>query len=773
MSICRNDGQHSPITPTFTFWPHYDEEEDNEEKRTVFFSYRAQSTTTTPTRTTDGNAKKTASYKSYQSKVVHKGGRGLVGLTTPAISTASTLTSSHKRPTDRPSALVSPLTSLERSRGNNVRVSHLRLNPATVGAPRSLLKKPPSPLPPPPSPQLTPRQKLHQYPQPYAHTTQNAMACSALYLQPTSTTSNKKSYTSSIHVHVSPVASPITLDLREPSYEPNATSTSTSIAIPQSSEPYDSYPRRTHHLFSSSHCPFNFRYKELQDMEGVMFPPSPTQSTALPVEEGAFTDTEVPLPSPRITLESLDERHVEFVTGTKECAVWKNTFDILANEVTMSKPREEVFTFMLSGGNATRQSKGMTNGTASLSRLRVVSLREGRACEIVRPFSSFSSLVPLESLQKATLSLYDSTSWRAVDRTPRILLHESVVRHTPSSHLLIELVAGNSRDLHVPSPGPQLFMPPDRITTPTSPYIPDDTVYFEALGNHSNAFRPEWSTPLETETEPGAFSPLASETKLTPKETIERINKLRSIIRVDERFYPLQVDKCIQVEQPARRTLASWQTSKECQADQLPSDLWDTATVSDTSTQSFNGHSVATANIVEDYGDCEPLLSCRSRPRPQENVPLPLLTAWREQRLRKPSTKSVRRRRRTKVPALRMEDVGEELTSGAPFITSRPGRSMSVEEGRCPPPSEQGSPFSINESSPPISTLRWEECINRVYARRRHHSTSSNAHVRSSRPKRTSRKLCTTDRKKQQDLRCSLMRQTFASAQRCKASHPS
>lgn len=773
MSICRNDGQHSPINPTFTFWPHYDEE-DNEEKRTVFFSYRAQSTTTTPTRTTEGDEMKLSSYNSYQSKVVNKGGRRFAGLITPGISTTSTITSSRKRPTDRPSALVSPLTSLERSRGNNVRVSHLRLNPATVGAPRSLLKKPPPPLPPPPSPQPSPRQKSRHYPQPYTHTSaKSAMACSASYLQPPSSTSGKKSYTSSIHVHVSPVASPITLDFREPTCELNATSTSTSNTILQSSEPQDLYPRRTHHLFASSHCPFNFRYKELQCIKDVISPSPPTRSTKLPIE-AAFADTEVPLPSPRITHESYDGRDVKVITRTEECAMWKKTCDMLANEVTTSKPREEVFPFMLGGGNVIHQPKEMTNGTASSSRLRVVSLREGRACEIVRPFSSFSSIAPLESQQRATLSFYDPTSWRAVDRTPRILLHESVVRHTPLSHLRIETVVGSIQDLLIPSPGPQFDMPPDRMTTPASPYLADDNIYFETPGNHSNAFLPEWSTTMETETESRTISSLERETKLTPQETIERINKLRNIIRIDERFYPLQMDKCIQVEQPERRTLASWQTSKECQVDQLPSDLWDTATISDTSTQSCNEHGVVTNNIVEDYGDCEPLPSCRSRLHPQENAPFPPLTVWKEQRLRKPSTKSIRRRRRTKVPALKMEDeVGVELTSGAPFMTSRAARSMSVEGGRCPPPSEQGSSFSVNESSPPISTLRWEECINQVYARRRHRSASGNTHVRSSRPKRTSRKSCTTDRKKQHDLRCSLMRQTFASAQRCKANHPS
>ncbi|KAL5103920.1 hypothetical protein TcWFU_005667 [Taenia crassiceps] len=741
------------------------------------FSYRAQSaatTTTTPTRTPEGSGTKTTSYKDNQSKVVKRSGRGIINLATTGTSTSSTLASPYKRTMDRPSALVSPLTLLERSRSNNVRVSHLRLNPATVGAPRSLLKKPPPPLPSPPSPRPTSRQAFHYYLQPYAYpSSRNAMAYSDFYLRPPSGTSNKKSYTSSIHVHISPVASPITLDLRSPTCEQSAASASTSNAIPQSSEPHDPHLWRTHHPFASSHCPFNFMYEELQCTKGTMFPSTPTQSTKLSFEEAAFTDTEVPLPSPRITFEPLDERHSEDITSTKECVMWNNTCDVLANEVTMSNPHEEVFRLRLGGDNVIQQSKEMTNSTASSCRLGVVTLREGHVCEIVHPFSSLSSLAPLESLQKAALSLCDSTSQTAVDLTPRILIHKSVVRRTLPSHLRVETVIGNSQDLSVLTPG-QPVMPPDRMTTPASPYLADDTIYFEALGNHSNAFRPEWSTTLETETEPGAISPLTSETKLTPQETIERINKLRSIIRVDESFYPLQLDKCVQVEQPAIRTLASWQTSKECQVDQLPSDLWDTVTISDTSTQSFNEHDVVPKNVVEDYGDCEPLPSCRSRPRPKENIPFSPLMAWQEQKLRRPSTKSVHRRRRTKVPALKMgNEVTAELTSGAPFLTPGVGRSMSVEEGRCPPPSEQGSSFSVNESSPPLSTLRWEDCINRVYARRRHRSASINAHVRSSRPKRTSRKPCIGDRKKQQDLKCSLMRQTFASAQRSKASHPS
>nr|CDS20530.1 hypothetical protein EgrG_001121000 [Echinococcus granulosus] len=776
MDMCHNDGHHSPVSPTFSFWPPYKEEEDNEEKRTVFVSYHAQSAATTPARIAEGNGMKISYHNSSQPKAVDKGGRGFAGLAAPGTPTTSMLTSSHKRPTDRPSALVSPLASLERSRSSNVRVSHLRMNPATVGAPRALLKKPPPPLPPPPSPQPIPRQKSHS--QPHAHNSaKNAMACSDLYLQSPSGTSNKKSYTSSIHVHVNPVAPPITLDLREPTYQPNTASNSTSNALPQCSELQDSHPKRTHHLFTFSRCPLDLRYRELRCMEGVVFQSTPAKSTKLSVEKEAFTDTEVPLPSPRITLESCDKRREEVISRTKECTMWNTRDDVLTNDVTILKPHEEVFPFMRGTGNIIQHSKEMTNDTPSLSRLRVVSLREGRVCEIVRPFSPFHALISLENSQKASLRFHEPTNSRAVDSTPCIRLHESVVRHASLGQILSEPLADKSRNFPAPSPEPKFDIPPDRITTPQSPYLTENTVYFEALGSHSTAFCPEGSPLLNTKAEGVAVSPLKRDTTPTPKETMERINKLRSILRVDKKFYPLQVDKCVQVEQPARRTLDSWQISKECQVNQLPSDLWDTATISDTSTHSFNEHDDVVTNIVEDYGDCEPLPSFRGRPQPQENASFPLLMMRQEHRLRKPSSKFVRRRRRTKIPTVKMEDERDaEITSGAPFVASRAIRSMSVDERRCLPSAEQGSTFSANEFSPPVSATtsatRWEECINRVYARRRYHSVSNNTHIQSSRPKQTSRKSCTNDRKRLQDLRCSLMRQTFASAQRCKASQP-
>ncbi|VDM33797.1 unnamed protein product [Hydatigera taeniaeformis] len=747
MSICRNDGHHSPINPTFTFWPHYGDEE-NQEKRTVFFSYRARSTTATPARNVEGNKIKISPLNSNQLKIVSKGSKNLAEVLTPGISTTPTLTSSYRRPKDRPSALVSPLSSFERSRGNNVRVSHLRLNPATVGAPRALLKKtpPPPPLPPPPSPQPSPRQKLHLCLQPCELTSnKNATATTASHLQLPSSQNSKKSYTSSIHVRVSPIASPITLDLREP----NTTSASTSNAIPQSP---NSHPTIVRHQFASSHCPFNFRYKGMQYAEGV----------TLPDEKTAFTDTEAPLPSPRIIQQSFDERHGGVMPRTKECAVWKNTCDLLSNEATISQSRESVFPFPLGDCNDLKESKEIDNETANSNRLRIVSLRVGRACEIVRPFSSFHSLTSLEGLQKATFDYFTSTKMRAIDSTPRILFHDSVS----------EPMVYNSYKPPDPSSERHFDMPPDRVTTPGSPYLPDDNVCFQTLGNYSNAFLGEsWTLP-ETAKQKVAVPPPMREVKLTPQETIERINKLRSILRIDEKFYPLQVDKCVQVEQRARNALTSCQASKECQVDQMSTDFWDTATISDT--QSFNEHSAMNTNIVEDHGDCVPQPSFRNHPHPQENASYPLRMGREEPRVQNSSPKSVRRRCHTKLSNLKREDEEDtELISGAPFMTSRTVRSMSVGESQRLPPSEQGSFFAVNGSSSPISTKRWEECLNQVNARRRHHSASSNIHLRSSRPKRTSRKPCTTDRKKQQDLRCSLMRQTFASAQRCKASRPS
>ena len=110
-------------------------------------------------------------------------------------------------------------------------------------------------------------------------------------------------------------------------------------------------------------------------------------------------------------------------------------------------------------------------------------------------------------------------------------------------------------------------------------------------------------------------------------------------------------------------------------------------------------------------------------------------------------------------------------------MVSRLSRSNSLDDNRYPP-SESGSPAYANDSfSPRIKTTptgRWEDCINRVYARRRHHSITASGNGRErSRQKKISRNSCNNDRTKRQDLRPSLLRQTFASTQRYKPSQRS
>ena len=717
MDLFRGDLEQVTVGPAFTFWPSYDDEaEKTGEKGTVLMSYHSQRSTTpstkptankTPllerkepsasTRQSEGSSKsvKIRSFSHKEAKLANTD----VRVSAPEISATPTLLqlpSPHKRPTERPSALVSSSSLADSSRSSKtVRVSHLRLNPSTVGAPKALLRSSKSN-----SKEPIPQNLL---------LTQKGGA---------------KSYTSSIRVEVTPISA-ITVDLREQK-------------MPYSVSSEDSKLQEV-----SS--------KEVRFKEDTTFSPTLTESSYSSVED--VGNTNLQLPSPRLEFE---EAFSELPTKDKDAAFW-NIGDGSANHA--KTPRSN--NCMQGGDNAILN--------------HAVSLQIGTACEITRSISPSYSPVPcvapIPNFQRGDMmSPHKLINCRAIDTSPCILRQDSVTRQIPIG---LDVCEAPYQEPNYP---PFSDRPPERAVNPDSPYMPGVISYIEVPVKHSRGISEEEILP-RPEAKILIVSPVESDENLSAHETMQRINKLRSILRADEKIYPLQMDKCVQAEQSPRAVQATFQATKECQAGQPSSDLWDTATVSDSS--SSDSVIVGPNNFVEDHGDCEKLALLLSNLNPTTDAPIQRYTIEQGlERLRKLPPKSSRSRRRLKAPITKVnEDISTDLMAGAPFMVSRLGRSTSVDDSRNPP-SEQASPQCINDSSPrvnPSSAARWEDCINRVYARRRHHSASASGSGRE-RPRQkkiSSRNSCNNDRSKRQDVRPSLLRQTFASAQRCKPSQRS
>nr|CDS25212.1 hypothetical protein EgrG_002067100 [Echinococcus granulosus] len=100
----------------------------------------------------------------------------------------------------------------------------------------------------------------------------------------------------------------------------------------------------------------------------------------------------------------------------------------------------------------------------------------GHACEFGLLLASFRSLAALQSPQRANVRSHEKRSSRTVDSTQRILLHDSVVVHTPPTQTMSKVVPDRMYTLLSSSPEQEFEMTPFRTATTTSPFLPDNTV---------------------------------------------------------------------------------------------------------------------------------------------------------------------------------------------------------------------------------------------------------------------------------------------------------
>nr|CDS25087.1 hypothetical protein EgrG_002058700 [Echinococcus granulosus] len=106
---------------------------------------------------------------------------------------------------------------------------------------------------------------------------------------------------------------------------------------------------------------------------------------------------------------------------------------------------------------------------------------------------------------------------------------------------------------------PQLDVPPERITAPWSPSLPDATINNKTLGGHCNAFRSECRALPKTQNQRVTTLPVKRKAKLTPRRTMKQTHTLQGLHHDEEQDYPLLTYICKQLEQSEHMPLASWQ----------------------------------------------------------------------------------------------------------------------------------------------------------------------------------------------------------------------
>ncbi|CDS43451.1 conserved hypothetical protein [Echinococcus multilocularis] len=493
MRPCRYDGQQTPPTSPFSFWPRYDEGVGwMEEEESGLANGRAKGTANATICNGRARSSKEIAIKAsvWSKKAIKIHGADLkqcdvgrksihpcvksskaLGFAQTTVPTALSRRSTSKRVPE----FASRTPWLERPRSSKVPVSSLRINPATVGAPKCTSKKPsPFLLPdPPPQPQPQPRSRLQ--PQSCAHAQARTIANiismrSPRHLRPCSSTTNHTKCCASTPI--------ITLHSHKQKCASHTAASCSSNANPQSSQPRNAFVRRIRHVLDFVHFPFGWKFKKLRDKHGGIFSP-PLQSTKLPLEKVAFMHTKMPLTRPLITIQSCDGRCFKIVHRAKRYAMCSNN----TNDETKSTSYEEVLYLMPRGGNVFDDSLETVDFIANYGGVRLHLRQVGHACEIVLRSSSLHSLTSLQSPQRAALRCHEKKNCRPIDSTPRILLHDSVVKHTPAAQTMSKIMPITMYNLLSPSAEQEFEMPPVRIATPASPFLSDDNVYCKALGN--------------------------------------------------------------------------------------------------------------------------------------------------------------------------------------------------------------------------------------------------------------------------------------------------
>ncbi|KAM7533659.1 hypothetical protein Aperf_G00000125515 [Anoplocephala perfoliata] len=379
---------------------------------------------------------------------------------------------------------------------------------------------------------------------------------------------------------------------------------------------------------------------------------------------------------------------------------------------------------------------------------KMISLRVGQVNEAMQLLSPPLSPIPSESAEKLTASLQPCMTSRAIDLSPSILQQKYIVLQAPlnltSQYIALDDESSNGNDAYSD-------MPPARSAVPESPYVPE-VIFYQGISSKSLIKFLSGKKDV-THSANQISSPLRpkEEDNPTAQETLERINKLRRILRAEEGNHSLEMDKSVQAGQPLKKKSM---ISRAVETEEPKTDPWDTATVSDSLADSSSHYE------VENYDRSGKLAPQNSRSEECSQFKHTL----KDQKLPPKFGRSRRRPKQTNAKVT--ERLNSDLTSGAPFMVGRLGRSNAV-GGQC-----RNSPGALPEAPMIVASRRWEDCINKLYARCRQNSASAHPRVLLEQ-KRTLRNACCNERRSNRQVRSSVLQQTFSSAQRCKLSQRS
>ncbi|KAL5106598.1 hypothetical protein TcWFU_001585 [Taenia crassiceps] len=278
------------------------------------------------------------------------------------------------------------------------------------------------------------------------------------------------------------------------------------------------------HLLDFSRLPFGWKAKRLREERKAVLPPLAEECMQLAAERAApLMDGMAQVTRPRISIQPFNARHIDVVTKYAQrglCNV--NGGGVETNAAVVCVVSEDVLHFTRAEDNLAHHSLVPINDTTTCSRVHVSSREEGRTGEAVREVSFTPALlVSVESVQgAATLHPHRQSSRRCVACAACISFHNtSAVRHAPAAQVVMGETApdGWHHVAYAPPPPTWYEMPPERMSTPASPYVAADTAL---LGKHGRPATPPssiWSVILKARAQE-----VASTSARSPRETMQQ-----------------------------------------------------------------------------------------------------------------------------------------------------------------------------------------------------------------------------------------------------------
>ncbi|KAL5103944.1 hypothetical protein TcWFU_010076 [Taenia crassiceps] len=509
-----NDDQQMFSSGQFCFWPQYNEEvEWMEEEDRHPANQRTWHTASRTRSKKKASGGKGVTSQGCPHQQCWRGGRemsrsaGSAKASTSRACTSNALVDANG--TRRYSALASRTPLLECSRSTRARLSKSRVNSSVNRLSKAPSKKSSS------SPIARPTLPPHPQPQTQLRSHQRA-----IFRKPWSLNRQWRKVKDAKGHPSACSASPTALQSPNAACAPVSTSKATGSADAQAPNWPTWKAKKPRHLLDFSHFPFGWKFKRLQEEKEGVISPQPEQCFKLPAERVQLTDTSVPLAKPCISYQPCAPKHFTLISQIKSCAA----MTLLAHN--------QMPDFMAIRTNGIHLPLTAINDAKCCNALRVRPREVRLTSEIVQHFSSVLPSLPPHSPQRATHQLHGQRNAAIAHHSAGILFHSSAINLKPPQRNCCPFVPVKPYHPPFPPVAPQPDIPPERTSIPASPYVPVDSGDVGTLGKPALcpiAFGPQRSAKLQTSA-PRVDAPPA----LDPCDTMQRIRKLRSILRVDQ-----------------------------------------------------------------------------------------------------------------------------------------------------------------------------------------------------------------------------------------------